>query len=106
MPTHILHPKRLQVVHCRAKTDGIRYVRCASLEAHRKVIPSRIFIGHRKHHLPASQERRHPLQHIQLDIQSTYARGSQHLMPRKREEVTVYVLHINRHVRNALRSVN
>ena len=57
-------------------------------------------------HLAAAEERVHRVQQVALAVQHADARRAQHLVRREREEVAVEVLHVDRHVRHALRAID
>ena len=57
-------------------------------------------------HLATAQERRHSLQQLLLAVQHAYAHRSEHLVTAEGKKISVHFLHINRHMRCALRCVN
>ena len=57
-------------------------------------------------HLAAAQERRHSLQQLLLAVQHAYAHRSEHLVAAEGKKISIHFLHINRHMRCALRFVN
>ena len=57
-------------------------------------------------HLATAQERGHSLQQFLLAVQHTDAHRSEHLVTAEGKKISVHFLHINRHMRCALRCVN
>src|SRR5712664_2816280 len=57
-------------------------------------------------HLSPSLIRLHLLQKLSLSVEDPYPCGSAHFVARKREEITIYVLNVDRHVRDRLGTVH
>src|SRR6267143_871375 len=57
-------------------------------------------------HLSPTLIRLHVLQKLPLSVEDTYPCGSAHFVARKREEITIQVLNVYRHVRDRLGTVH
>src|SRR3989344_1846000 len=81
-------------------------MRGTSFEFCRKIGKCRLFDRDFSDHAAAELKRRHFLQQFLTPPQYAYSGRAQHFMPGKRVEIAPYFLHIYRHMRCSLRTVD
>src|SRR4029453_13963518 len=67
---------------------------------------SRFLKSHRSYHVAAALERIHLFQQLGFSVNNAATCRRIHLVTRKNKEITVDILHVNRHVRGALSAID
>src|SRR3989338_8396452 len=102
----IFHPKFFKIGKCCAKTNCASNVRSSCFKFPGKITKTCFLLSNAAHHAATKKERGHFFEQCTLAVQNTNPCWSKHFVAGKAEEVTIKILHINRHVRHALRAVN
>src|SRR5437588_8203512 len=96
----------LDVIDRCSKPNCAGNVRRASLEPVRRFLERALLESDAYDHFATAVPWRHRIQNLRAPIEHTDASRSAHLMSRKRKEVAVQLLYIERYVSDALRRVD
>ena len=103
---HPVHAELREIVHRRCKRDGVGDVARTGFEFPGELVEGRVLVLNLADHVAAGKERRHRFEQLALAVEQADAGRAEHLVAAEREEIDVERLHVDRHMRNALRAVD
>src|SRR5258707_3270075 len=106
MLEYVVAPEILNEVDRRAEPDRAGDIRCASLEAMRRILELALLEGDAKDHLAAALPRRHRRQQLVPAVEHTDAGWPVGLVTGKRVEIAIQRLHVHGEPRRRLAAVD